>query len=110
MTWKEIPKPDLAIMSSLPHAKTIAIHHDIQQALQQLKLQDKPPCSEVATLYHHLEEKCEVEFIRFLVSVVWNKKINTLFMDRRDMELIGIVRRTVSNAEQAVYQVRPCTC
>ena len=120
MAWKEIPKPDFAVISigefpanlhlmdNIPQSKTTAVHHDIQQALQHLKLQDTPPCSEVNALFHHLEEKCEAEFIRALVDVVWDRKINTLFMDRRDVELISIVRRTVSNAEQAVCQVRPC--
>jgi len=38
---------------------------------------------------------------------VWAEKCEeTLFMERRDMELVGVLRRTVDNAQQALTQVR----
>ena len=46
-----------------------------------------------------------VECVRGVVERVWGEGVSMLFMERRDLELVGVVRRTVDNTHQATSQV-----
>ena len=46
-----------------------------------------------------------VDGVRDVIECMWGRRLCTLYMERRDLELVGVARRTLGNAQEAVSQV-----
>ncbi len=88
--WKNIPKPEEFANLVAPHSNAALL-----TALGHVRI-DRPS-----------DDWCGgVGGVRDVIECVWGRRLCTLYMERRDLELVGVARRTLGNTQQAVSQVQ----
>ncbi|XP_064403083.1 endoplasmic reticulum membrane-associated RNA degradation protein-like isoform X1 [Halichondria panicea] len=88
--WENIPKPEEFANLVAPHSST-----SLLTALSHVRI-DGPS-----------DDWCgSVGGVRDVIECVWGRRLCTLYMERRDLELVGVARRTLENTQQAVSQIQ----
>lgn len=95
--WAGIPKPESLTTTAGPNTADSISPDTVLTALSRVKL-NGAYCTDDGS-------SDVVECVRGAVWAMWSRDVSTLFMERRDLELVGVVRRTVGNAQRAVSQV-----